>query len=70
LSKPEVVIEEFFKYYNQKNLQGINSLTTERNHSSESSWGFDNLELTLINPFLKAKKVVERSAFFSENIHL
>jgi hypothetical protein len=53
LSKPKVVIEEFFKYYNQKNLQGINSLTTERSHSLESSWGFDNLE------YIKVINIVE-----------
>ena len=53
LSKPKVVIEEFFKYYNQKNLQGINSLTTEKSHSSESSWGFDNLE------YIKVINIIE-----------
>lgn len=53
LSKPKIVIEEFYRYYNQKNLQGINLLTTERNHSSESSWGFDNLD------YIKVINIVE-----------
>ncbi|MFT5875781.1 MAG: hypothetical protein ACI8WT_004778 [Clostridium sp.] len=50
LLKPKEVVEEFFKYYNQKNLEGMNTLTIEKFHSSESSWEFDNLEyIKIIN---------------------
>ncbi len=52
LLKPKEVIEEFFKYYNQKNLEGMSSFTTDTYHSSETHWGFDNLEyIKLINIF-------------------
>ncbi len=44
LLKPKQVVEEFLIYYNQKNLEGMNTLTTEKYHSPESSWEFDNLE--------------------------
>ena len=53
LLKPKEVVEGFFKYYNQKNLEGMNTLTTENYHSSESYWGFDNLE------YIKAINIIE-----------
>ncbi|WML32834.1 DUF4829 domain-containing protein [Clostridium sp. OS1-26] len=51
--KPKDVIEEYFKYYNQQNLEGMNSLTTEKNHSSKSSLGFDNLEYIKVNNIIE-----------------
>lgn len=48
---PKEVVKEFFKYYNQKNLEGMNSLTTEQ--FSESFWEFENLE------YIKVINIIE-----------
>jgi hypothetical protein len=64
LLKPNKVIEAFFEYYNQKNLQGINSLNTERRHSSETNWGFDNLE------YIKVINIVENNNQAEKEIHI
>ncbi len=65
LLKPREVIEEFFKYYNQKNLQGINSLNTERRYSdSEKGWEFDNLE------YIKVINIVEDTNQAEKEIHI
>ena len=69
LSKPKVVIEEFFKYYNQRNLEGINSLTTESLHSSELSWGFDNLEYIKILSVVEDNNQANKEIYIRSNIH-
>lgn len=63
--KPKEVIEEFFKCYNQKNLQGMNSLNTERRYSaSEKSWEFENLE------YIKVINIVEDTNQAEKEIHI
>jgi hypothetical protein len=62
--EPKDVIEEYFKYYNQKNLEGMNSLTTERNQSSKSAWGFDNLE------YIKITDIIEDTNQTNKEIYL
>ena len=64
LLKPKEVIEGFFKYYNQKNLDGMNTFTTEKYHSSESSWGFDNLE------YIKVINIIEDINQANKEIYL
>lgn len=64
LLKPKQVIERFFKYYNQKNLEGMNSLTTEKYHSLELNWGFDNLE------YIKAINIIEDTNVDEKEIYL
>lgn len=64
LLKPKKVIEQFFEYYNQKNLEGMNSLNTERRHSSETNWGFDNLE------YIKVINIVEDNNQAEKEIHI
>lgn len=64
LLKPKEVIEQYFKYYNQKNLQGLNSLTAERSNSSETNWGFDNLE------YIKLINIVEDTNQANKETHI
>jgi len=64
LLKPKAVVVEFFKYYNQKNLEGMNTLTTEKYHSSESFWEFDNLE------YIKAINIIEDTNQANKEIYL
>lgn len=64
LLKPKEVIEGFFKYYNQKNLEGMNIFTTEKYHFSESSWGFDNLE------YIKVINIIEDTNQANKEIYL
>ncbi|MCB2312799.1 DUF4829 domain-containing protein [Clostridium tagluense] len=62
--KPKEVIGEFYKYYNQKNLKGMNTLTIEKYHSSESSWGFDNLE------YIKVINIIEDTDQTNKEVYL
>jgi hypothetical protein len=65
LLKPNEVIERYFKYYNEKNLQGINSFRTERTQSpSEKGWDFDNLE------YIKVINIVEDTNQAEKEIHI
>ncbi|MBU3192354.1 DUF4829 domain-containing protein [Clostridium bowmanii] len=64
LLKPKEVVEGFFKYYNQKNLEGMNTLTTEKYHSSESYWGFDNLE------YIKVINIIEDTKKANKEVYL
>ena len=64
LLKPREVIEGFFKYYNQKNLEGMNTLTTEKYHSSELNWGFDNLE------YIKVINIIEDTNQTNKEVYL
>jgi hypothetical protein len=70
LLKQKEVIEEFFKYYNQKNLQGINSLNTERRYSdSEKGWEFDNLEYIKVINILEDTNQAEKEIHIRNVIH-
>lgn len=65
LLKPTEVIEGYFKYYNEKNLQGMNSLSTERTQShSEKGWDFGNLE------YIKVINIVEDTNQAEKEIHI
>ena len=64
LLKPKEVVEEFLKYYNQKNLEGMNLFTTERYHSSGANWGFDNLE------YIKIINIIEDTNEANKEIYL
>jgi len=64
LLTPEEVIEGFLKCYNQKDLKGMNAFTTEKYHSSESSWGFDNLE------YIKVINIIEDTNQANKEIYL
>ncbi|MBU3142710.1 DUF4829 domain-containing protein [Clostridium sp. CF012] len=64
LLKPKEVIEQFFKYYNQKNVQGINSLTAARSNSPATNWGFDNLE------YIKLINIVEDTNQANKETHI
>ena len=64
LLKPREVVEGFFKYYNQKKLEGMNTLRTEKYHSSESNWGFDNLE------YIKVINIIEDTNHTNKEVYL
>lgn len=69
LLKPKVVISEFFKYYNQQNLQGMNSLTTKRHHFSESFWEFDNLDYIRVINIDEYINISDKETYLRNNIH-
>lgn len=62
--KPNEVIEKFFKYYNQKNLNGMNSLTTVNYHFSKLNWEFDNLK------YIKVSHIVEDTNQTNKEIYI
>jgi len=62
--KPKQVIKAFFKYYNKKNLNGMNTLTIEKYHFSESFWEFDNLE------YIKVIHITEDTNEANKEIYL
>ncbi|MEG1255045.1 DUF4829 domain-containing protein [Clostridium sp.] len=64
LLTPKEVIEGFFEFYNQKNLEGMNTFTAEKFHSSESDWGFDNLE------YIKVINIIEDTNQENKEIYL
>lgn len=61
LLKPKEVVEGFFKYYNQKNLEGMNTFTTEKN---QLSWEFDNLE------YIKVINIIEDTNKTNKEVYL
>jgi len=69
LLKPKVVIEDFFKYYNQQNLHGMNSLTTERYHFSKSFWEFDNLDYIRVINIDEYINISDKEIYLRNNIH-
>lgn len=69
LLKPKVVISEFFLYYNQQNLQGMNSLSTERHHFSKSFWEFDNLNYIKAVHIVEYINIADKEIYLRNNIH-
>jgi hypothetical protein len=64
LLEPKQVIEGFFKYYDQKNMEGMNSFTTENYHFSKLNWEFDNLE------YIKVINIIEDNNQENKEIYL
>ncbi len=49
LLEPKQVVENYFKYYNEKNKEGVISTLTEWHNSPNVVWEFDNLKYIKIN---------------------
>lgn len=69
LLKPEIVIKEFFKYYNQKDLEGMNSLSTPWRHFSKTGWEFDNLDFIRVINISEDTNVANKEIYIRNNIH-
>lgn len=42
--EPKQVVENYFKYYNEKNKEGVLSTLTESHDAPNVAWGFENLD--------------------------
>lgn len=66
LLTPNEIIDGFFEAYNEKNLEGMDTFTTEKYHGSESSWQFDNLEYIKVINIVEDTDVEKKQLYYRQ----
>lgn len=61
LLQPRQVVENYFKYYNEKNREGLLSTLTEEYNNTV--WGFENLEYIRANSITKDTNPIQKEAY-------
>ncbi len=63
LLQPQQVIENYFKYLNEKNKEALLTTVTEHFKSPNVVWGLENLEYTKINSISKSVNSLDKDTY-------
>ncbi|EJP6473716.1 DUF4829 domain-containing protein [Clostridium sporogenes] len=61
--EPQKVVENYFKYYNEKNKEKILNTLTEVHDGPNVAWGFENLEYIKLNSIKEEKDSKQKEAY-------